>query len=218
MIFLDQDCLVTKDWLSAILGYVENPAIDAVGGSVANANLSNCAGSVLFFLEFMHQIAGPPQQICDPYFLIGCNLALKSKIFDKVSFPDRTMAEDVIFSAGLKRAGFKLLYDPSLTVAHINKSGWRNVWAYLYRLGKAARDYYSYAESRRSAILLRYPWFAYISCFFVLPFIFLKLLAAGNIRYLSYFIILTPLCWIGHLRWARGFCKRHKEITIARKK
>lgn len=217
VLFVDQDCVVLNGWIAKVLRCFErNPDAHAVGGSVRNQNINNLPGTVLYFLEFLYHLPGPDRDCFDKPFLVACSSAFRREPLEEVEFPDQTLGEDVVFGHRVREAGFTTVFNPSITVGHRNKRGWVRILRYLVRMGRASCSYHSELGLRRFAILYRYPPAVFLSTFVVLPSILLRLLRSKNVRNLLYFVVLFPLCSVGHLAWAAGFYRAIKEQKAGR--
>ena len=142
MLFIDQDCVAPPDWVQRMVAHLQEPGVQAVGGSIGIADPENRSGATTYFLEFLHHF---PRAGCPGFghpFLLGCNLGVRRQVMESVSFPDRTLAEDVLFSRRLRQAGLGVLYDPGITVHHFNRQGWGECFTYARKMGRAAADYH----------------------------------------------------------------------------
>ena len=116
LVFLDSDCIVSKDWLKKIVNDFKKYKVGAVAGQynsyINESFISKFAFYELLFREkkFKRFVNTAP----------SCNLACKREVLDKVggfSEEIKNFSEDLEFSYRLGKAT-KILWDPSIGVAH----------------------------------------------------------------------------------------------------
>jgi GT2 family glycosyltransferase len=205
--FLDQDCIVPKDWMGRLERHLRDSSVSGAGGSVGIRNLSNLSGCALYFLEFLnHFPCGRPAER-DGNFLVACNCVFRADVVRVVPFPDQTLGEDILFSKELHTRGFQIIYDPSVAVLHHNREGWREFFEYNNKMGRASANYHKLIKLWWAAPVLRFPSLAFLAPIAVLPTIALDLLRSRP-SYLFRFFLLSPMCLAGNLVWARGFWRQ----------
>lgn len=210
ILFVDQDCTVPHDWVQRIVRHLRQPGIDAVGGSIGIANPGNFSGNAVYFLEFMHQFPGRGPVRLDAPFLLGSNAGYRAEVLEAVQFPDRTLAEDVLFTARVRQAGFVVAYDPSITVLHHNRSGWGEFVTYARQMGRASADYHATLDLPWARPFLRWPALVFPASLAVSPLIALRLLRSLWTN-LGLFLLVAPACVVGNLVWAAAFRRRVLE-------
>jgi GT2 family glycosyltransferase len=187
--------------------------VAAAGGSIGFRNWSNYSGSAVFFLEFLYHFPSKRSPRRNSNFLIGCNLACRKEVFEKVQFPDRTLAEDVLFSSQLRDAGWDTVYDPGIEVSHWNREGWDEFFRYNQKVGRAAAAYHQQKCDFWSASLRRFPCLAFLAPGIILPKIGFSLI--GQWRYLMRFLILSPMCLLGNWLWAKALWAELRSASAA---
>ena len=105
LLFIDQDCVAPPDWVERLVGHLRQPGVAAVGGSIGIADPENLSGAATYFLEFLHHFPQVRSPGHGHPFLLGCNLGVRREVMETVAFPDRTLAEDVLFTERLRQAG-----------------------------------------------------------------------------------------------------------------
>ena len=178
VLFVDQDCIVPRDWIARMVGHLRRPGVDAVGGSIGIANPANMSGNAVYFLEFLHQFPGRGPVRLDAPFLLGSNAGYRVEVLRAVQFPDRTLAEDVLFTQRVRQAGFVVAYDPSLTVLHHNRSGWGEFLSYARQMGRASADYHASLDHPWARPFLRWPAIIFPASLAISPVIAFRLLGA----------------------------------------
>ena len=213
ILFTDQDCIVPADWIDRFERHAQDPAIAAAGGAVGIQDPWNLSGCAVYFLEFLTHFPRQTRRLVQRKFLIGCNCCVRAEVFKVVRFPAQTLGEDILFSHELRERGFRIVHDPEIVVLHRNRTGWKSFFAYNFKMGRAAANYHSVVRLWWAQPALRWPWLAFFSPILVLPSIFLGLLGSP-LSYVFRFFLLSPMCLIGNLVWARGFRREVLERRL----
>ncbi len=212
--FTDQDCVVPDDWIARLERHLADPAVGAAGGSVGVQNPESWSGCAMYFLEFLRHFPRNGAPVRDTNFLVGCNSAYRLEALRKVSFPDRTLGEDVIFSYHLGKAGFGVVYDPSIEVRHFNRIGWNEFFRYNREMGKSSAVYHVVVRRWWALPFLAVPELALVAPALILPRIFLEL-ARSRWSFLVKFLMLLPMCLAGNVVWANAFRRQVKEMRAS---
>lgn len=205
LLCVDQDCLVPSDWIARLVELLGTDGVGAAGGSIAVANPRNISGWCVYFLEFCAHFPsrGPTRE---DNFLIGANSGWRPEAIRRRAFPDQTLGEDFLATEEIRRYGFRVLYDPSLTVRHHNRSGWGEFLRYCGMMGAAAADSQTRLGGRAIDALHRAPVLSLGIPLIILPRIGWRLRTAPP-GYLPVFMALLPCCLVGHFVWANAFRK-----------
>lgn len=201
--FVDQDCTVPEDWIDQLRAELVHDPVGAAGGSIGFRNWSNWSGSAVYFLEFLYHFPSKRAVTRSHPFLLGCNLACRKEVFNRVEFPAQTLAEDVLFCASLRNAGWDIAYKPAVQVRHWNREGWGEFFRYNRMMGLASAGYHQVLGNRSHAVVSRFPWLIFLSPLVMLPRIAGSLI--GQWSYLFRFMLLVPVCWIGNWVWGAAF-------------
>lgn len=216
MFFVDQDCVVPHDWITALEKHFADPAIGGAGGSLGILNPECLTGCGVYFLEFFRHFPQdrPPQR--NSSFLLGCNSVYRAELLRDGGFPDQTLGEDVLLSHQMRQQGFKLVYDPIVEVLHRNREGREQFFLYNTKMGTASAADQLILKRPRSWFFLRFPILAFLTPAVILPVIFVRLLRCSKRRtYLPTFLRLLPLCLAGNLVWAAAF---RREVLASRRR
>lgn len=204
LFFVDQDCLVPRDWIPRLLQHLEKDGVGGAGGSIAVANPRNTPGWCVYFLEFLNHFPNRHGGSETDQFLIGANSAWRADVLQKTAFPDQTLGEDLLLSERVKALGYSLIYDPGVTVHHYNRSGWREFRRYCRAMGRAAGADQQHIGGWKVAVIQRYPVLVFSVPLAILPLIVWRLRSAPP-SYLPRFLMLLPCCLMGQLLWASEF-------------
>lgn len=222
LLCVDQDCLVPSDWIARLVELLNRDGVGAAGGSIAVANPKNIAGWCVYFLEFCTHFPSRGR-IRDNNFLIGANSGWRPEAIRHQAFPDQTLGEDLLATEAIRHNGFRVLYDPSLTVRHHNRTGWGECLRYCRLMGRMAALSQARLGGRGIRVLRRMPALSMGIPLLILPWIAWRLRRAPP-GYLPAFVALLPCCLVGHVLWANAFraalhqqrAPRHSVVGSAR--
>lgn len=147
VVFIDSDCVATKDWLSLLVGGLRN---EGTLGGIGGSNLSPVDGAILGkaidFVFSSHlgslgsaSLHGPSE----PKFVsaLACiNSAFWHSIIEEIKGFDEEfeLCEDTNLSYKVRAAGFKLLFDPKIIVWHNRRDSIKSFASqfFLYGIGR----------------------------------------------------------------------------------
>ncbi len=148
LLLLDADCIPRPDWLAAHRAR-HAAGEQVVGGAVALAGANYWAQSdnVSMFHEFVPGLPAGAR-----FLLPTLNLSVRRQVFESVggmdeSFPGAA-AEDADWTIRIRRAGYRLWFDPAAVVAHSPaRTAWADVVRHWRNLGhNAVRVRLRYAD------------------------------------------------------------------------
>jgi len=128
ILFTDSDCIPEKDWIEKHIRHYANPKVAGVGGSydIANSNslLARCIHE-----EIIQRHLWISE---DTDYLGSFNLSYRRKVLEKLNgfneFFKQASGEDNELSYRAKKAGYKLIFDKDIKVAHYHQT---NLFKYL---------------------------------------------------------------------------------------
>jgi GT2 family glycosyltransferase len=208
--FVDQDCIVPNDWIDRLEELLMTPGVGAAGGSIGIRNPRNLSGAAVYFLEFLSHFPSNRAVTKNSNFLLGCNLACHREVLDHIQFPDRTLAEDVLFSEAVRQQGWDLMYAPQIEVQHWNREGWTEFLRYNEKMGRAAAHYHQVRKHRLSRAVISCPAIALCSPLVIVPRVSKGLW--GRWKSLLGFLALSPVCVAGNLFWSIGLFRELRRM------
>jgi GT2 family glycosyltransferase len=114
--FLDADCFVESNWIDEVATAHQSPHL-AVGSAIINGSPGSLIGWAYYFCEFNLWV--PHREICEIAEMAACGLSIKRRAFDQYGpFITDTYCSDTAFHWRLIRDGHKVLFVPSIRVAH----------------------------------------------------------------------------------------------------
>ena len=130
--FIDDDTMPHRDWLERIVPYFAvDPTLGGLGGkdrihdgTSFNDRAVHDVGRIQWFGRVVgnHHLGVGAARTVD--FLKGANMSFRTAAFRDIQFDARLRgtgaqtSEDLVFSAAVRRAGWKLVYDPRIVVDH----------------------------------------------------------------------------------------------------
>ncbi|MFX0203449.1 MAG: glycosyltransferase [Candidatus Hodarchaeota archaeon] len=214
VLFLDTDCIAPPTWVDQMYRAFQSAQADGVGGSIENGTPSSITGTVGFYLEFFRFL--PYDNI--PYtslFLLGANCGFRKEVFENIRYYDlydkTKIGEDFYFSWRLSQQGKKLVFAPSISVRHLNRTGLLKVMRYQYKIGLSACLYRYYVSPKTMHLFMKLPYLSFLLPVIIIPWIGSYVLRRlGIIEFLK-FVIMLPLLYSGNYVWAIGF---FRELLI----
>jgi glycosyltransferase involved in cell wall biosynthesis len=223
VLFLDTDCIINPTWIEEMGSAIPRFGADGVCGSLENGTPWNLAGTVGFYLEFFRFLAFDGQPQPTP-FLVGGNSGFRREVFRSIRYHNASVGDDFTLSWQLATQGKRLLFLPSVSVRHLNKTGWHKILGYQYKLGMAACSYRARTSPNLVRCLEKLSILTFLMPLAVLPWIgFVVLRRRGVLEFLK-FTVLLPLLYVANNVWAWGFYqalkqrKRERNRTTAKVK
>jgi succinoglycan biosynthesis protein ExoA len=200
---IDSDCIANSDVIERAIRRHRETNYAAVGGSLRNGTPQSLSGLISYLIEFKEFMPETPERF--EISIPTANLAYRREILERYGCFDEVMefAEDISLNWRMYSAGERLLFDPTIEVTHLNRTGWQKVLSYQVELGRTS------AMARRrnglpGQILLIYP--ALIT---LMPFVrtvrAFQWLAKHNKKLLLLFCLIWPLYLLAAVFWSYGF-------------
>ena len=133
--FVDDDCIIPKDWISKAVPYFKDAKVAVIGGPALPLDQDSFpyrVGGYLFASSFTSGFASSRYKVqkkvyeAEEYSLIAANNMLRRDVFNSISGfnPEQVLSEENDLYFRLKTAGHKLLYVPEIFVFHRAKPIW----------------------------------------------------------------------------------------------
>lgn len=157
LVFLDDDCIPERSWLSALAARLEKGRLEAVAGKTVNGcpdNLYDCTSHLLSY----HQYDRYRSDALPVEFLATNNLAMQADLFRMVGGFDPNLIsayEDREFCDRWLRFGYRLTYAPEAVVRHCRAMTLRSFCRQHWTYGRMASHYYNSADNRASGRIRR---------------------------------------------------------------
>jgi glycosyltransferase involved in cell wall biosynthesis len=105
VIFTDDDCLVSPEWVARISGRLAGGA-----AAVATSLKMRRDGPITTFIDYQRIFEPPPIDAETVHFAIGASLAVRRDLIAAVFDEDISAGDDVLFGASLSDAGLPTIY------------------------------------------------------------------------------------------------------------
>ncbi|MFC1850506.1 glycosyltransferase [candidate division CSSED10-310 bacterium] len=204
VVMTDQDCVVPPYWLSKIQKKMVRSDYDAIGGSIIPFSGGDLWNHISFLVEFNEFL--PEAKAGLRNNVPTCNIAYRKEIFSNhLRFTDDfPIAEDLVFNNLLVHHGWKLYFDPDITIWHISRTGLKAALKHQYYLGSGSAKARKVLPELSGSFLIKYPVFS-----LGLPFYrwcaIVKRLARFSRSYFFLTILFSLPILIAVMIWATGF-------------
>lgn len=207
--FIDSDCVADPLWLARLCTALESGTYDAVGGAIRNVEGASRAAWAGYFCEFREFLPGGIAT--DATNLTLGNAAYRRDVFQRAGgFPAGYFPqEDQVFHTRLVGIGARILFDPSIVVAHAHRSTVAAFLTHQRRIGVANARAVSTLALRGAGIASR-RWLAAAVLPALATYRFARTFAACWKQERCLMIrrpSIAGLCWLGMLAWGIGFAR-----------
>src|SRR5437016_6971839 len=212
-LMIDSDCVAEPDLIERATARHREDNYAAVGGSLANGTPQSISGTIGYLIEFKEFMPSAPMRLVQS--VPTANVTYRRETLERYDCFDEVMwlAEDISLHWRMFQAGERILFDPSIKVRHLNKSGWRQVLYYQIDLGR-----YSAIARRRGGlpggILLTYPPLILLMPFARLLRAF-RWFAKNDRRILSKLLLIWPAYLLAASFWSYGFLTERVSVPRA---
>lgn len=129
LLFLDDDVIVKPGLIENHLKNFKEPKIGAIAGRVVTQGQPieenrKDVGRITFFGRFTDGFSSTIKQEVET--VIGCNACFKKDVFEKIGgfdeqFTGNAMREESDLSLRVKKAGYKIIFEPKAVVLHLRE-------------------------------------------------------------------------------------------------
>lgn len=202
-LMIDSDCVAESDVIERFVARHRDGDYAAVSGSLSNGTPNSLSGWIGYLIEFREFIPCAPMRL--EKSMPTASIAYQREIFERFGYFEEDLwpAEDLLFNWKLYNAGESLLFDPSIRVTHLNRTGWRTVLSHQLKLGRTS----AVARQRSDlpgSVLLRYP-----PLILLMPLVrlwrALRWFAKYDKQVLLMFLLIWPLYLLAAAFWSFGF-------------
>jgi len=138
--FTDADCVVPKNWLKALLKYLDNDRVASVGGPnitpSKDTSFAKAAGEAIWLLTRAGSRYGTSGgKVKEIYHNPGCNVIYRKEAVNEVGGFDSHLltCEDEELDFRIRQAGYKLLFAPKVIVDHYRRPTYKRIYIQAYR-------------------------------------------------------------------------------------
>ena len=198
--FLDADCFVESDWIETVVRAHQAPHL-AVGSAIINGSPESLVAWAYYFCEFNLWL--PRRETCEMAEMATCGLSIKRRAFDQYGpFIEGTYCSDTAFHWRLARDGHKVIFFPSIRIAHTLRYGLagflRHIAAHRRGFASVVVHQKQFTASKRFAAALATAFLP------LLLFLLIAWRVARSEHLLRPFLIAAPIVLLGVLARAWG--------------
>lgn len=152
LVFTDDDCILTPDYLSKLALRLQNEPEAMIGGHTINALPHNLyAATSQLLINYLYTYLNiPPQKIS---FFTSNNLTVSAKQFHAIGGFDTSFSlaagEDRDICDRWHNAGFKMLYEPKLIVYHAHHMNLGRFWRQHFNYGRGSFHFHQIRAARQ---------------------------------------------------------------------
>ena len=145
--FTDADCIVDKEWINELLKCFTSEDIAGVGGNqLSPEDALPLERKVHLFLKAMGFLGGYTKcikGITEVNHNPTCNSMYRKSIFSTAGYFDERLwpGEDIDMDYRIRKAGFKIIYNPDAIVYHYRPKSFIEFARMMYRYGKTSGGY-----------------------------------------------------------------------------
>ncbi len=120
--FIDSDCVAEPDWLDQMVRSMQENQANIVCGALKNGTPWNPVGTTAYYIEFSEFLPGSRRKYLQ--IISGGNVGMKKSVLEKhgLYYNQFEASEDTLLAWELIQRGEKILFDPRIRVAHINRT------------------------------------------------------------------------------------------------
>lgn len=210
IVLTQDDCFVPSNWLQRLLQNHQKGEFAGVGGSIANANTHSLAAWVLHLLEYNRFLPG--RRVCLIDDISPGNACYRKSVFAETGlrFPASNASEHTAVNEELARRGWKILFDPTISVRHLTRTTWRKILSHAAGLGRSQAPVLKRFKGRGD-IFVHYPILLPLYPILRLIFGWWNCFRAG-LGYTLLFTLLSPLIFVTACAWAFGIYQGVREF------
>jgi GT2 family glycosyltransferase len=146
LVFLDDDCMVSEGWLDRLLEPFADDSVIGVQGGVTVPECTNAVGWIESILGFpgggIRRVIEAKGEIQETREISTLNCAYRASVVEKIGGFEKELkltGEDYILAKRACRLG-RCLFVPQALVYHQARGGFRQIWEWFTRRGRAEID------------------------------------------------------------------------------
>ncbi|MCP4399855.1 MAG: glycosyltransferase [bacterium] len=199
--FTDADCTVDVQWVEHILTAHHQSKTFVIGGTIANGATEALVGWAAYFTEYSHWMPAPSGHWIDD--AAGANMSYKKLAFEQFGgFFEGGYGSDTDFHWRLRRAGYRIWFEPSIRVTHHGHESFAPFISHEILHG----SHFARMRVRNQRFSWWRRWIYALLCPFIAGRIIEKIVwnVLNNPMYLSQFLRSLPILMTGISAWSIG--------------
>src|SRR5262249_18542865 len=132
---VDSDCIAESNLIEKGIAHHKEGTYAAVGGSLRNGTPSSVSGWIGYLMEFKEYSPSSPRRLERTVPTANVIYRRESLVRHGLFDDQMRLSEDISLNWRIYSAGEQILFDPTMQVTHLNRTGWRAVLPYQTELG-----------------------------------------------------------------------------------
>ena len=156
IVFIDDDCMASGNWLQEMAKGYDNFNVAGVGGLIKAIVTKSIISEYCSYIGVMEK---PIMQGDTVKYLVGANSSFRKEHLNAVGWFNETIplgGEDLDISFRLERAGYELKFNPEAIIYHLHKQTLKELLAAFFKYGKGSAIFYLQEEKNKSALFCMY--------------------------------------------------------------
>jgi len=156
IVFIDDDCIASSNWLQEIIGGFDDFNVAGVGGRIKTIATKSIISEYCSYIGVMEK---PIMQGDTVKYLVGANSSFRKEHLNAAGWFNETIplgGEDLDISFRLEQAGYKLKFNPEAVIYHLHKQTLKELLVTFFKYGKGSAIFYLQGSKKKSAIFYMY--------------------------------------------------------------
>jgi len=156
IVFTDDDCIASSNWLQEMVKGYDNSNVAGVGGSIKAIATQSIISEYCSYIGVMEK---PLMQGDTVKYLVGANSSFRKEHLDVAGWFNEAMplgGEDLDISFRLEQAGYALKFNPEAVIYHLHKQTLRELLVTFFKYGKGSAIFYLQGAKKKSTVFYMY--------------------------------------------------------------
>jgi mycofactocin glycosyltransferase len=209
--FVDSDCILAPNWVSAALETIRAGAV-LCSGAISDATPWHLISSSDNRLQYADFPAGRPYGTAT--YFPGAHIIMQKEIFEAgPGFSDSSQAQDVLLTMAIaQQFPQRTIFNPKIMASHAGRRTWKGLLRHHYQFGYS-RAQHQIQMKGVMMFIAGHPWLGWV--LYVRRFAYISLrLIQWDLRSFGRYFLQLPFILTGLAAWTCGFYKGMQEKHI----
>lgn len=156
IVFIDDDCIASSNWLEEMIGGFDDFNVAGVGGRIKTIATKSIISEYCSYIGVMEK---PIMQADTVKYLVGANSSFRKEHLNAAGWFNETIplgGEDLDISFRLERAGYKLKFNPEAVIYHLHRQTLKELLVTFFKYGKGSAIFYLQGSKNKGMIFFMY--------------------------------------------------------------
>lgn len=156
IVFIDDDCVASSNWLEEMIGGFDDFNVAGVGGRIKTIATKSIISEYCSYIGVMEK---PIMQADTVKYLVGANSSFRKEHLNAAGWFNEAIplgGEDLDISFRLEQAGYKLKFNPEAVIYHLHRQTLKELLATFFKYGKGSAIFYLQGSKKKSTIFFMY--------------------------------------------------------------